>query len=58
MDHQPIKPKKMIQTVFIRPVNFSKGPIRGEDNYLVLCEVFNADGMPHATNTRHLSDQG
>ena len=27
-------------------------PIRGLGSYLVLCEVFNADGSPHASNTR------
>ena len=27
-------------------------PIRGEDNVLVLCEVFYPDGTPHETNTR------
>src|SRR5262245_24118390 len=36
----------------LKPVNLVRDPIRGEGNYLVLCEVFNADGTPHATNTR------
>ena len=27
-------------------------PIRGDDNVLVLCEVFYPDGTPHETNTR------
>ena len=27
-------------------------PIRGHGSYLVLCEVFNADGTTHASNTR------
>ena len=36
----------------LRPVFFSPDPIRGEGNYLVLCEVYNAQGTPHETNTR------
>ena len=34
------------------PVYFTPDPIRGGDNILVMCEVNNADGTPHATNTR------
>lgn len=34
------------------PVNFVKDPVRGEGNYLVMCEVFNPDGTPHVSNTR------
>ena len=34
------------------PVNFVKDPIRGEGNYLVLCEVMNQDGTVHVSNTR------
>ncbi len=38
----------MLQPVFTCP-----DPIRGRDNILVLCEVYNAvDGKPHPTNTR------
>lgn len=37
----------------LRPVNFVLDPIRGDDNFLVLCEVFNPDGTEHPTNTRH-----
>ena len=38
----------MLQPVFTCP-----DPIRGRDNVLVLCEVYNAvDGKPHPTNTR------
>ncbi|MEK9784361.1 MAG: glutamine synthetase beta-grasp domain-containing protein [Opitutales bacterium] len=41
----------------LKPVNFVKDPIRGEGNYLVMCEVFNADGTSHKTNIRrHLVD--
>lgn len=37
------------------PVTFCKDPIRSTDRpaILVLCEVYNADGTPHRTNTRH-----
>lgn len=38
--------------LLLRPVSFIKDPLRGEGNYLVLCEVINSDGTPHATNTR------
>lgn len=38
--------------LLLRPVNFVKDPLRGEDNFLVLCEVFNSEGTPHSTNTR------
>ncbi len=37
----------------LKPVYFIPDPIRGEPNVLVMCEVLNADGTPHATNTRH-----
>ena len=36
----------------LKPVYFIPDPIRGEDNILVMCEVYNADGTPHRTNTR------
>tara|TARA_A100001015_G_C15040768_1_gene739524 strand:+ start:3554 stop:4603 length:1050 start_codon:yes stop_codon:yes gene_type:complete len=36
----------------LHPVYFLPDPIRGGDNILVMCEVFNADGTPHKTNTR------
>ena len=36
----------------LRAVNFVKDPIRGENNYLVMCEVFNADGSVHDSNSR------
>jgi glutamine synthetase len=38
----------------LKPVYFIKDPVRGEPNILVMCEVLNADGSPHATNTRHV----
>lgn len=36
----------------LKPVFSCPDPIRGEPHVLVLCEVLNADGTPHATNTR------
>lgn len=36
----------------LKAVNFVSDPIRGDGNYLVLCEVMNADGTPHTSNTR------
>ena len=38
--------------LLLKPVSFIKDPMRGADNFLVLCEVFNSDGTPHITNTR------
>mgnify|MGYP001583318186 FL=1 len=37
----------------LKPVFVCSDPIRGTPNILVLCEVMNSDGTPHATNTRH-----
>jgi glutamine synthetase len=36
----------------LEPVASYQDPIRGGDNLLVLCEVFNIDGTPHESNTR------
>jgi len=36
----------------LKPVYFIPDPIRGGDDIIVLCEVFNADGTIHKTNTR------
>lgn len=38
--------------LLLEPVNFVRDPIREGDNYLVICEVLNADGTPHETNQR------
>ncbi|WP_431946340.1 glutamine synthetase [Actinacidiphila sp. bgisy167] len=38
----------------LKPVASYPDPIRGGDNLLVLCEVFNIDGTPHESNTRAL----
>jgi len=36
----------------LKPVYVCPDPIRGDGSILVMCEVLNADGSPHATNTR------
>lgn len=36
----------------LRPVSFICDPIRGEGNYLVLCEVYDEKGQVHPSNTR------
>ena len=36
----------------LKPVYYCEDPMRAGEAYLVLCEVFNADGTPHATNSR------
>lgn len=36
----------------LKPVCFIPDPVRGGENILVMCEVLNPDGSPHATNTR------
>ncbi len=38
--------------LILRPVNFVKDPLRGENDVLVMCEVFDAEGRPHSTNLR------
>ena len=38
--------------LILNPVNFVSDPLRGHGNFLVLCEVCNADGTPHASNSR------
>ncbi|MDX3093556.1 glutamine synthetase beta-grasp domain-containing protein [Streptomyces sp. ME01-24h] len=38
----------------LKPVATYPDPIRGGDNLLVLCEVFNIDDTPHSSNTRAL----
>ncbi|MBI2375914.1 MAG: glutamine synthetase beta-grasp domain-containing protein [Deltaproteobacteria bacterium] len=38
--------------LLLDPVSFVKDPIRGSGNFLVLCEVLNADGTPHSSNSR------
>jgi glutamine synthetase len=36
----------------LKPVRVIADPIRGEGNWLVLCEVNNPDGTPHESNSR------
>tara|TARA_B100001094_G_scaffold316542_1_gene357866 strand:+ start:422 stop:1426 length:1005 start_codon:yes stop_codon:yes gene_type:complete len=36
----------------LKPVRVAPDPIRGGDNLLVLCEVFDVNGDPHPSNTR------
>ena len=36
----------------LRPVSFLLDPLRGGNDLLVMCEVFNADGSVHKSNTR------
>jgi glutamine synthetase len=36
----------------LEPVCFVPDPLRGENSYLVLCEVLNPDGTPHSSNHR------
>lgn len=36
----------------LEPVCILSDPFRGPQNFLVMCEVLNQDGSPHATNTR------
>lgn len=36
----------------LQPVSYFPDPIRGGDDVLVMCEVMNADGSVHSTNTR------
>jgi glutamine synthetase len=39
----------------LRPVFSCPDPLRSEGDLLVLCEVYNPDGTPHATNTRRMT---
>lgn len=36
----------------LKPVSYYSDPFRGGDDILVMCEVFNADGTVHKSNTR------
>ena len=36
----------------LQPVRVFHDPIRGRNHFLVLCEVMDAEGTPHATNSR------
>jgi glutamine synthetase len=41
----------------LKPCLVTPDPFRGYDNILVLCEVWNPDGTPHATNQRAVCRQ-
>lgn len=36
----------------LKPVRLIPDPVRGPENYLALCEVYNSNMSPHASNTR------
>lgn len=36
----------------LQPVSYVSDPVRGEGNFLVMCEVLNPDGSPHESNSR------
>ncbi|MFK7872637.1 MAG: glutamine synthetase beta-grasp domain-containing protein [Oligoflexales bacterium] len=36
----------------LKPVTLVRDPVRGNDHYLVMCEVANPDGSDHSSNTR------
>ena len=38
--------------LILQPIRFVTDPILGAGNYLLLCEVMNPNGTPHASNTR------
>lgn len=39
--------------LLLKPVAHCHDPVRGGNDFLVLCEVFQANGKPHHSNTRH-----
>lgn len=41
----------------LKPVAYVTDPINGDPNILVMCEVLNADGTPHVSNTRHILEK-
>ena len=48
---QQIKLQGTLSDIELRPVNVAPDPFR-RGCVLVLCEVFNVDGLPHPSNTR------
>ena len=38
--------------LLLEPVCVARDPMRGDGNFLVMCEVMNEDGTPHVTNER------
>ncbi|CAM5628344.1 Glutamine synthetase OS=Streptomyces sp. ACT-1 OX=1609288 GN=SACT1_5617 PE=3 SV=1 [Streptomyces griseus subsp. griseus] len=51
-DPAPTRPRATRLTRCLKPVFTCPDPIRGGDDVLVLCEVFNIDMTPHESNTR------
>jgi glutamine synthetase len=43
----------LVETAAQKPAAIFKDPFRGGDNILVLCECYNNDGSPNATNYRY-----
>jgi glutamine synthetase len=41
----------------LKPVYYIADPINGDPHILVMCEVLNASGTPHLSNTRHVLAQ-
>ena len=48
----PTKQVVRISDCILQPVSFVTDPMRGEGNYMVMCEVLNPDGTPHPSNSR------
>ena len=38
--------------LYLEPIKFVKDPLRGEGDFLIMCEVLDSNGEPHPTNTR------
>lgn len=36
----------------LKPAAFLRDPVRGEGNFLIMCEVYNPDDTPHESNSR------
>ena len=41
----------------LKPVRFVQDPLNKDPHILVMCEVLNADGTPHTSNTRHVLEK-
>ena len=52
MDPVPSKLRGHFSDCLLRPVSFLPDPLRGGNDILVMCEVFNADGTVHKSNNR------
>lgn len=38
--------------LILQPVNFIRDPLRGDQDFLIMCEVLNSDKTPHKSNSR------